>query len=107
MYRNKKRKYRKWKNNPTRRNLTEYKNYSRLVKNKIIASKKHYERSIFHQKNRKLKQFYNYIKCRTKSSQPVANLIDNERDRLVTLDSEIVELLRRQYCSVFTRDNGI
>ena len=107
MYRNKKRKYRKWKNNPTRRNLTEYKNYSRIVKTKVNDTKKHYERRKFHQKSHKPKQFYNYIKSRTKTSEPVANLIDNERDRLVTLDSEKAELLRRQYCSVFTRDNGV
>ena len=59
--------YRKWKTNPTRRNLTEYKNYSRLVKTKISVTKKHYERRKFQQKNRKPKQFYNYIKSRTKS----------------------------------------
>ena len=94
MQRNKKRKHRKWKNNPTRRNLTVYKNYSRIVKAKNNDTKKHYERRKFHQKSHKPKQFYNYIKSRTISSEPVANLIDNERDRLVTLDSEKAELLR-------------
>ena len=53
------------------------------------------------------KQFYNYVKSRTKSSQPVANLTDNEGDRIVTLESEKAELRRRHYCSVFTRDNGV
>ena len=38
------------KKNPTMRNLTEYKNYSRLVKTKIILTKKHYEIRKFHQK---------------------------------------------------------
>ena len=48
--------------------------------------KKNYERRKFHQKNRKPEQFYTYIKSRTKSSEPVYNLIDHESDRLVTLD---------------------
>ena len=39
MYPIKKKKYRKWESNPTRRNLTQYKNYSRIVKTKIIATK--------------------------------------------------------------------
>ena len=87
--------------------MTEYKNYSRRVNTKVIDTKKHYERRKFRQKSHKPKQFFNYIKRRTESSEPVANLIDTKRDRLGTLDSEKAELLRRQYCSVFTRDTGV
>ena len=50
MYRNKKRKYR---NNPTKHDLTEYKKFSRLVKTKIIATKKLHEKRKYHQKIRK------------------------------------------------------
>ena len=39
-------------------------------------------------------------------SQPVANLINNESDRLVALESENSELFRRLHYSIFTRDTG-
>ena len=107
MERKKKRKYRKWKSNKTRRNLFEYRSYCKEVEEKIILTKKQYERRKFNQKNYNPKQFFNYINSRTKSSQPVANLIDEENDRVVTDASEKANLLLRQYCSVFTRDNGV
>ena len=51
--------------------------------------------------------FFNLGRKSCKPSQPVANLIDNESDRLMTLNSEKDELLWPKYCSVCTRDDGI
>ena len=107
MDRKKKRKYRKWKRNPCPRNLREYKDYAKKVKKKVVSTKKHYEKRKFNDKNRNPKQFFSYVNSRTKSSQPVSNLIDNENDRLVTDPTEKANLLLRQYRSVFTHDNGI
>ena len=107
MDRKKKRKYNKWRNNRSRRNHIEYKNYCKTVKEKIVVTKKRYEKRKFCQKNCKPKQFFNYINSRTKPSQSVANLIDNETGRLVTHAAEKANLLLKQYCSVFTIDNGV
>jgi len=104
IFRTKQRKFNKFKNNSTNRNLTEYKNYCLFVKEKINASKVRYERRKFLGKNKNPKQFFDYVNRRTKRVQPVANL--QHDGRIITDDSEKAEILLRQYCSVFTEDNG-
>ena len=103
--RTKQRKYNKYKNNPNNRNFTEYKNYCKFVKSKITSCKINFEKRKFMRKNTDSKKFFKYINSRTKRSHPVANLIHN--NRTVTFDSEKADILQQQYCSVFTRDNGI
>ena len=103
--RKKKCKWRKQKNNPSVRNVNEYKRYQRYVKTEISSAQERYERKQFHTKNYNPKQFFRYINSKTNSSQPVANLIRNER--LLTQNHEKAEALSYQYASVYTDDNGI
>ncbi len=98
-------KRRLWKETTHGRGPDEYKQASKEVKNMIRRSKRLFEKNLAAggQKNRR--QFYAYVKRKTKSRPSVGPLLDSDKNK-VTDDKDMAELLNSFFCSVFTSDGG-
>ena len=106
LIRNKKRKWRKFKNRSTVRNKREYNNFSKHVKKEIFSAKCTYEKGKFLDKNRSPKQFHSYMNRMTNSKNDSKIPPLQVNGEIFTNGPDKAHILASHYNSVFTVDNG-
>jgi len=77
----------------------------RSVKNMIRNAKRKYEKKLADTKSGNNRQFYAYVKRKTKSRPTIGPLKDKNK-RIITDDGEMAGLLNEFFSSVFTREDG-
>jgi len=75
------------------------------VKNVIRNAKRRFEKRLADPQDGNNKQFYAYVKRKTKSSSAVGPLKDKNR-KIVTEDEDMAVILNEFFSSVFTREEG-
>jgi len=100
-----KRKKRLWRRDRGRGISEEYKEMERKVKNMIRNAKRRYEKKLADSKSGNNRQFYAYVKRKTKSRQTIGPLKDKNK-KVITDDEEMAGLLNNFFSSVFTREEG-
>ncbi len=83
----------------------EYKEVNRAVKNLIRKNKRAFEKRLAASGQDRKKEFYAYVKKKTKSRSSVGPLIDGNKNK-ITDDKEMANLLNSFFSSVFTKNDG-
>lgn len=100
----KKRCWRQYKNGGTNDDRERYETIAKQVKKAIRKAKSKMERDIANKTDDGGKLFRNYIKSKTKNTQQVGPLIDDE-GRIISGDEEMANCLNKFFSSVFTKEN--
>ena len=100
-----KRKKRLWRRDRGRGISEEYKEMEKSVKNMIRNAKRKYEKKLADTKSGNNRQFYAYVKRKTKSRPTIGPLKDKNK-KIITDDGEMAGLLNEFFSSVFTREDG-
>jgi hypothetical protein len=100
-----KRKKRLWRRDRGRGISEEYKEMEKRVKNMIRNAKRKYEKKLADSKSGNNRQFYAYVKRKTKSRPTIGPLKDKDK-KVITDDGEMAGLLNKFFSSVFTREEG-
>jgi hypothetical protein len=100
-----KKKKRLWRRDRGRGLSDEYKDMEKKVKNMIRSAKRKYEKKLADSKSGNNRQFYAYVKRKTKSRPTIGPLKDKNK-KVITDDGEMAGLLNDFFSSVFTREEG-
>ena len=102
-----KRKRHAWNKYLATRRTDDFEEYKRVrngTNDYVKTSKRNYERSISQKVKNEPKQFWRYVKSKTKSVSGVSNL-KNEDGVFAKSEAEKAELLNNFFSSVFTKEN--
>ena len=105
MRKTKMRKWNKYRNSKCNRHLEEYKTFAREYQREINKSKATYEENKFKNKNKKPKQFFNFIKNTTQIKDDVCSI--NYQGNVCESDVSKCKALSQLYKTVYTEDNQI
>ena len=97
------RKWKKYQRSRSHRFLVEYRTYSNLYASELVKSRTKYEENKFYKKSHKPKQFFNFIRKSTETTDEVAPLLSEEN--IFYSDSEKCNILSRHYKKMFTVEN--
>lgn len=100
----KKRKWRRFRISKLSTHYEDYNNADKLLKNRIKKAKKNYERKLGNNAKNNPKQFYSYMKSKTKNKDSVGPLKTDDGCE-TSDDKEMAELLNGFFGSVFTEEN--
>jgi len=95
-----KKKKRPWRRDRARGISEEYREMERKVKNLIRHAKRKYEKKLANTKGGGNRQFYAYVKRKTKSKATIGPLKDKNK-KVITDDEEMAVLLNDFFSSVF------
>ena len=91
----------KYKRNKSKENWENYTHFRNIATNSVNDAKKKFEHKIIHEVKTNPKNFWNYVKYKTKTKSNIAGLENNQGD-IVNEDKQKAEIFNQYFSSVFT-----